>query len=194
MVRNLKSTLFTGLFMLLGGSALLCAEYNLDEFRSVIGAGGMVSQPSSQNTYVMSGIIGQTVIGDRFDSKYSMKQGFWVIEDGTVSVDEGQVSLDSRLNNFPNPFNSSTRINYELPDAAYVTIKVFDLVGNLVKNVFDGYQNGGVADLMWDGTDNSNNSLSSGSYMCELSVRPAQLSAGETFSAFVSRNVMVIVR
>lgn len=194
MVRNLKSTLLSGLFMLLGGSTLLCGEYNLDEFRSVIGAGGMVAQTSSGNTYVMSGVLGQMAIGDRSDSKYSMKQGFWILDDETVSVEDGQISLDSRLNNYPNPFNSSTKINYELPDAAYVTVRVYDLVGNLVKTIFDGYQDGGVKDLVWDGTDNGNNSLSSGSYVCEMSVRPAQLSAGETFSAFVSRNVMVIVR
>lgn len=194
MVRNLKSTLLSGLFMLLGGSTLLCGEYNLDEFRSVIGVGGMVAQTSSGNTYVMSGVLGQMAIGDRSDSKYSMKQGFWILDDETVSVEDGQISLDSRLNNYPNPFNSSTKINYELPDAAYVTVRVYDLVGNLVKTIFDGYQDGGVKDLVWDGTDNGNNSLSSGSYVCEMSVRPAQLSAGETFSAFVSRNVMVIVR
>jgi len=194
MVRNLKSTLLTGLFMLLGGSTLVCGEYSLDEFRSVIGAGGMVAQTSSQNNYIMSGIVGQVAIGDRADGKYLLKQGFWITEDETVSVDDGQVSADARFTTYPNPFNISTKIKYDLPSSAYVTIRVYDLVGNTVKTVFDGYQDAGTQDLMWDGTDNTNNNLSSGSYICEMSVRPAQLSAGETFSAFVSRNVMVIVR
>lgn len=191
MVRNLKSSLMTGLFLLFGGSTLLCGEYN---FRSVVGSGGFVAAPSSKGTYTASGVLGQFVIEDRSSSAYTVKQGFWIeSEDEPSSVDE-QIEQDSRLANYPNPFNNVTKIKYELPGSALVTIKVYDLVGNVVKTVYDGYQFGGVQEMVWDGSDNSSNSLASGSYICELSVRPAEMSGSQAFSSFVSRNVMVIVR
>ena len=194
MVRNLKSSLMTGLFLLLGGSTLLCGEYKLDDFRSVVGSGGFVAAPSSKGTYTASGVLGQFVIEDRSSAAYSVKQGFWIeSEDGPSSVDE-QIEQDSRLANYPNPFNNVTKIKYELPGSALVTIKVYDLVGNVVKTVYDGYQYGGVQEMVWDGSDNSSNSLASGSYICELSVRPAEMSGSQAFTSFVSRNVMVIVR
>ncbi len=194
MVRNVKSSLMTGLFMLLGAGTLLSAEYKLDDFRSVIGSGGFVAAPSSKGIYTASGVLGQLVIEDRENSVYTLKQGFWVeSEDEGTSVEE-QIEQDSRLANFPNPFSNITKIKYELPGSALVTIKVYDLVGNVVKTVFDGYQVGGVQELVWDGSDNASNSLSSGSYICELSVRPAEMSGSQAFNSFVSRNVMVIVR
>ena len=195
MVRNLKRPLLTGLFMLLGGGTLLCGEYRLNEFRSVVGAGGMVWQSSSKGTYSVSAVLGQqSVIEDKANSNFMVKQGFWIESEGTSSVDDGQIEQNAQFSNYPNPFNTSTKISYELPGSAYVTIKVYDLVGNVVKTIYDGYQNSGMQELAWDGFDNTNNSLPSGSYICELSARPMEMSGSEAFNAYVSRNVMVIVR
>ena len=193
MIRNVKSSLMVGLFMLLGGSALLSAEYKLEDFRTVIGSGGFVAEESSKGVYSASGVLGQLVIEDRENSAILLKQGFWVeSSDSTTSV-EDQIAQDSRFANFPNPFSTDTKIKYELPGSALVTIKVYDLVGNEVKTVFDGYQVAGIQELMWDGSDNASNSLASGSYICELSVRAAEMSGYQAFSSFVSLNVMVIV-
>lgn len=196
MVRSLKGTLLAGLFMVLGGSALVCQEYDLDGFRSVIGAGGMVSQVSSNGNYVLSGMIGQTVIENRTSDSYILSQGFWVNNgDDESGVEDGNnLSLNNGLSNSPNPFSVSTNIGYELPGSAFVTVKVYDAVGNLVKTVFEGYQNGGSQQLSFDGTDNTNTTLSSGSYMCELNVRPAAMAGGSSFQSYTVRNIMVIVR
>lgn len=45
--------------------------------------------------------------------------------------------------NYPNPFNPSTIINYELPTNSYVSLKVFDILGNEIINLFSGWQNAG---------------------------------------------------
>lgn len=192
MVRNLKSSLITGLFMLLGGSTLLSAEYKLD--RSVVGSGGFVAVESSKGEFSASGILGQLVIEDRSSSAFLLKQGFWTESDDLPSSVDEQIEQDSRLANYPNPFNNVTKIKYELPGSALVTIKVYDLVGNVVKTIFDGYQYGGIQEMTWDGSDNASNGLASGSYICELSVRAAEMSGSQAFNSFVSRSVMVIVR
>lgn len=191
MIRNLKSILLLGLFIVLAGSSLQADE--IGAYRSVTGSGGMVAQPTNGGTYVVSGIIGQTAIEVRQSNAYTFNQGFWV-DNETLSDVETPVSFNDRISNYPNPFNGSTTISYELQGSAFVTIRVYDVVGNVVKTVFEGYQNVGKQDVAFDGTDNANNMLSSGSYIYEVSVSPAQNAGAETFQAFTARNVMVIVR
>ena len=45
--------------------------------------------------------------------------------------------------NFPNPFNPSTVIHYEIPNGAFVTLKVFDVLGKEVKTLINKFQNKG---------------------------------------------------
>ena len=47
------------------------------------------------------------------------------------------------VDNHPNPFKSSTSITYELPDAAHVTINVFDVMGRKVSTLVDGNRSAG---------------------------------------------------
>ncbi len=190
MIRNLKSILLLGLFIVLAGSSLQADE---STYRSVSGSGGMVAQPTNGGTYVVSGIVGQTAIEVKLGNAYTLSQGFWVDNETTQGVDE-VVSFNDRVSNYPNPFNNSTTISYELQGSAYVTVKVYDVVGNVVKTILDGYQSMGKQDLVWDGTDNTNNALSSGSYIYEVNVSPAQNAGAESFQAFTARNVMIIVR
>lgn len=193
MVRSLRNAILSGLFLTLGCGTLLAQEYDTGSFRSVIGSGGMVEQVSSKGSYVVSGVMGQLLIEDRTSNAYVVKQGFWVDPSTRSGVENKDVTLNNNLTNSPNPFSSTTTIKYELPGSAFVTLKVYDAVGNLVKTVFEGYQNSGEQAVAFDGTDNTNTTLSSGSYMYELNVRPASM-AGESFQAYVTRNIMVLVR
>lgn len=68
--------------------------------------------------------------------------------------------------NYPNPFNPSTKISYELPYAANVTLKVYDIAGREVANLFSGYQNTGNHTVNFDASG-----LSSGVYFYKLSVQ-----------------------
>jgi hypothetical protein len=65
-------------------------------------------------------------------------------------------SLDQ---NYPNPFNPSTRINYSIPKASYVTIKVYDILGNLVKELVNEHKEAGNYGISFDGSN-----LASGVY------------------------------
>ncbi|MDP8239549.1 MAG: T9SS type A sorting domain-containing protein [Candidatus Hatepunaea meridiana] len=54
-------------------------------------------------------------------------------------------------NAFPNPFNSQTRIAYNLPQAGLVTLNVYDITGRQVTTLVDGVMNGGRYSVVWDG-------------------------------------------
>jgi hypothetical protein len=62
-------------------------------------------------------------------------------------------------NNFPNPFNPSTTIKYQLPKSTYVSLKVFDILGNEIEIVEESYKSSGVHLVEFDG-----NNLPSGLY------------------------------
>ena len=73
------------------------------------------------------------------------------------------------LQSHPNPFNPTTLITYRLPVPAVVTIRVFDVRGNVVRNLETGVSRSeGMHSVRWDGHDDSGLPLSSGTYFCRL--------------------------
>ena len=66
--------------------------------------------------------------------------------------------------NYPNPFNPTTEIEYSIPKAGYVSLRVYDNLGQRVATIFDGDQKAGNYVAKFDGTG-----LSSGVYFYTLS-------------------------
>ena len=82
----------------------------------------------------------------------------------TVSAGTDQLPRVFALRqNYPNPFNPTTRIEYDLPQAAHVTLRVFDIAGREVKVLVDNDQPAGSRWVAFDGS-----SLSSGMYICKM--------------------------
>ncbi len=80
--------------------------------------------------------------------------------------------------NYPNPFNSSTTIQYGLPEAGEVRIEIFDLLGREVQTLVKGKQDAGIYSITWDAGDQA-----SGVYFYRIT-------AGE----FVQTRRMVLVK
>ncbi len=77
-----------------------------------------------------------------------------------------QFSLEQ---NYPNPFNPTTTISYALPEAAHVQVQIFDVNGRKVKRLVDQVCNAGVYSVVWDATDEVQQKVSSGIYICRFS-------------------------
>ncbi len=72
--------------------------------------------------------------------------------------------------NFPNPFNPSTKIAYLLTNSARVRLSVFDLTGREVVRLVDQVQGSGNYSVTWNSLDGSSQHLSSGTYVARLQV------------------------
>ena len=70
--------------------------------------------------------------------------------------------------NYPNPFNPNTIIKYDLIKDLNVRITIYDLLGNTIKDLFEGNQLSGSNSIQWDGTSNNGYGVSSGTYVYQI--------------------------
>ncbi len=68
----------------------------------------------------------------------------------------------------PNPFNPATTISYQLPEAAHVTLKVYDLRGRETATLVDAEKDAGFREVRWNGRDALSHSVPSGVYFYRL--------------------------
>jgi hypothetical protein len=116
------------------------------------------------------------------DSLWSTQQdwGFF-IKQGATLVETAEQNLPTHFElfqNYPNPFNSITEIRYVLPigKASYqVQLKIYDLLGRLVKVLVDQEQSVGNYSISWDGTDLGGNRVASGVYFYSLEAGDSKL-------------------
>ena len=70
--------------------------------------------------------------------------------------------------NFPNPFNPSTKIGWELPKNEFVNITIYNSIGEVVKTLVNSFQSSGNKTINWDATDSRDKPVPSGIYIYRL--------------------------
>jgi len=95
-----------------------------------------------------------------------------VREEGDQGGAPREFALDP---NYPNPFNSSTTIRYRIEEPGRVRLEVFDVQGQKVKTLADGYVGPGAYQVEWDGMDASGKSVATGVYLVRLQKGGASL-------------------
>lgn len=100
---------------------------------------------------------------------------------GEQMLDARYQMPDVRLRqNWPNPFTQVTDIRYEVRDSRYITLKIYDVTGSLVKTLVDKKQRPGEYTVSWDGKDDASVGLPSGVYFYQLEVRSQELEVTNT--------------
>lgn len=84
------------------------------------------------------------------------------------AVEDTPAPAHLEAGNYPNPFNPATRIAFSLPREGRLTVKVFNLRGELVSTLVDEKRPAGPGHVMWEGTDANGAAVSSGVYFCEV--------------------------
>jgi len=70
--------------------------------------------------------------------------------------------------NYPNPFNPVTTITYDLADAGFVSLKIYNMLGQEVTNLVSADRKAGVHTVQWNGTGHTGHPVSSGVYFYVL--------------------------
>jgi predicted acyltransferase (DUF342 family) len=90
-------------------------------------------------------------------------------EDAKEDVRLTSVPSDFELSqNYPNPFNPSTTITFALPNAGDVSLKVYNLRGQLVATLHQGAMAAGRHQILWDGKDARGQQVATGVYVYRL--------------------------
>tara|TARA_B100000959_G_scaffold7985_1_gene8099 strand:+ start:158 stop:442 length:285 start_codon:yes stop_codon:yes gene_type:complete len=66
---------------------------------------------------------------------------------------------------YPNPFNPTTKISYELPNSEFVSIDIYNLMGRHIKSLVNMNQDPGLRTIEWNATNDSNQPVSAGMYI-----------------------------
>ncbi|MBC8216437.1 MAG: T9SS type A sorting domain-containing protein [Candidatus Marinimicrobia bacterium] len=72
------------------------------------------------------------------------------------------------LKNYPNPFNPTTVIRYQLPVISEVQLTVYDLMGRVVRELVSSKKPAGTHNIIWNDTDAHGQPVASGMYLYQL--------------------------
>jgi len=103
------------------------------------------------------------VYGGRID------MGAYENQNVVVNTDENLIPLITKLNqNYPNPFNPTTTINYSLRENSKVTLNIYNIKGQKVKQLVSDQLPAGQHSVVWNGKDENKKPVSSGIYFYKL--------------------------
>jgi hypothetical protein len=106
--------------------------------------------------------------------------GFDIVDfdDDDDGDDDGEESAETEpasqttdytlFQNYPNPFNPETEIRFHLAEDGHVQLKIFNSLGQEVRNLIDAQYTAGFHNVRWDGKNSQGNTVSSGFYLYKL--------------------------
>jgi len=95
--------------------------------------------------------------------------GAWITTDLSVDSELETVPVpEFNLSNYPNPFNPETTISFTLSNYEKVNVSVFNVLGQKVSSLLNEPLAAGDHQIVWDGTDSNNGSITSGVYFIRL--------------------------
>ncbi len=96
--------------------------------------------------------------------------GYMLVGDPEVAIDDDEaVAMKFELqDNYPNPFNPTTNIKFQIPAVTKVDLAIYDMLGNKIKTIVNEKRNAGTYDVQWNGTNDMGAMVSSGVYFYKL--------------------------
>ena len=136
-----------------------------------------ISIPTNNLDPLLGGLnIEETILTwfvEAYDDEYSVTSdsGQFILIRSLLSVNETlDIPKDFVLHhNYPNPFNPTTTIRYDLPKDSKVQIMIYDIMGRVVRILVNEKQNGGYKSIIWNGTNDFGQEVGMGMYFYRIS-------------------------
>jgi hypothetical protein len=151
-----------------------------------------VSTPSSPvevGSYNTGGSAWSVTVSGSYDYVADGEDGLYIIQnDLLVGINEETSFFPGSFllaQNYPNPFNPTTKIIYQIPKLCFVTLKVYDVLGNKVAILVNEEKHIGTYEMTW-----YTEGLPSGIYFYKLQAVPTGRQAG----AFVETKKMILLK
>jgi photosystem II stability/assembly factor-like uncharacterized protein len=174
----------------------------------------LVSYDFNKDTLTYSWYLNEHLISDVLNSKYIFRTDDLYIGEHSVKceVADGDTTVsvtwiinvlaptqsDKDLNNtlpnsfslkqnYPNPFKTTTTIEYQLPTSSKVILKVFNILGQEIKSLVNEQKSGGYYTLDWDGRNNNNIRVAQGTYVCRIEIK-------NNHDTFIQERKMIVMQ
>jgi hypothetical protein len=143
---------------------------------------GIETVPADAGVYLIDHAL-ETAIDLREETQYTFFQGkrefikddetarFTLLVGSDQFVGDELPALPTRTvlhPNYPNPFNPTTVIRYELASAGDVTVRIYDVTGALVRTLEERHRERGRYEVGWNGTNDQGHGVASGVYFYRL--------------------------
>jgi len=130
--------------------------------------------------------------------KFNLSEGNTIFLDGDISslsLRKTKMTPEhfSLHQNYPNPFNPLTTLNFEMPEQGNVTLLVYDLLGNEIRNLIKDNFASGFHSVQWNGTDDMGNPVSSGCYFIQLKITSIN-QGSNSIDQFVQTRKLVLLK
>ncbi len=119
---------------------------------------------NSDSGFVVSSTSGGALVAEFYDA-------VWSVGSESISLDNDMINpySYSLKNNYPNPFNPSTTIEYSVAEISDVNISIYDASGRLVKNLISSqHVPGDSYQVSWNGTNEAGTSVAAGMYFYKI--------------------------
>jgi aminopeptidase N len=108
-------------------------------------------------------------------TQMTLDPGNWILKD--LAPPDVPIPLSAELDqNYPNPFNAGTTIGFSIPKREKVTLRIFSILGELVRVLLDGEMEPGFQTVRWDGRTADGAAAPSGSYLYRLATGTSSVS------------------
>ncbi len=133
----------------------------------------MIGQVLPDNTnYNFNGVLDDIRIYDYSLSRDEIENLFGnpasIINDEKSAIP----SNNFLFQNYPNPFNLSTTINYQTNKTGTVVLRIYNILGKLIRTLVNRVENPGYYSIKWDGKNDNNQIVTSGIYFYKLRAGP----------------------
>lgn len=102
---------------------------------------------------------------------YSYKELVSKVDEEETAISSSRPEGFTMLQNYPNPFNPATTISYSIPHSAHVELKLYDMLGKEVMNLFNGEMPAGMHNVSVNAKG-----IPSGVYICRIRIRSEKAS------------------
>lgn len=112
----------------------------------------------------------ELILFENFNDEYIVYTNDPNYYTGIESFEISGISQKYSLNNFPNPFNPSTTIEFSVQNDSDVEISIYNIKGQKIQTLIQHRLDSGDHSINWSGDNNKGNLVSSGVYFCKLKV------------------------
>ena len=145
------------------GNVVLDAEHKTD-----LGHTLLISDANACGS--CCGVVDEDGQGVEGSCENNFHEAVWTVGSETFTLDNelvGPISF-SLGNNYPNPFNPSTNIEFSIAEPSFVSLSIFDASGRLVKTLLSESKVADHYSVTWDGTSNNGINVSAGMYLYKI--------------------------